>query len=241
MINWSKKPSSHSLDLLIFGAHPDDAELMCSGTLTLLSKTKKVGVIDITEAELSTNGTPEQRVIETQNATKIMGLDARGNLKRKDGQLYRDHDLTEILTKVLRECQPKVIIGPPDNCRHPDHQALHENLNRAVFYCGLKKFCPEMPSISRPKYYQYLEVQNQTPDFCIDITSVWDEKVKAIQAYQSQFKNTNETSKTFINSGFLESLEQRFKQVGKDSGVEYAEPFLSSKLLCLKKPEEQLF
>jgi len=234
MIYWSKRPAQPKLDVLAFGAHPDDIELMCAGTLVLLSRSHQVGAIDVTEAELSTNGNEELRLLECQRATEIMGIHARGNLKRLDGELYRDLELTEMLTMVLRSCQPKIVFGPPHGCRHPDHQALHEALKRAIFYSGVKKYLPSHTAIVRPKFYQYLEVEDQKPDLCINISEVWETKKQAMLAYESQFSIKEGTAATFINSGFIESLERRFRTYGQSSGVMYAEPFLCSSAPLLK-------
>jgi bacillithiol biosynthesis deacetylase BshB1 len=241
MIEWSLKPNSVQLDLLVFAAHPDDAELMAAGTLILMSKNFKVGVIDVTKGELSTNGTPEDRQRETALATKIMGIQARGNLNRKDGYLYQDTDLTEALTLSLRLCQPKAVIGPPPQCRHPDHQALHDHLKRAIFYSGLKNFLPDTPAIVRPKSFQYLEVSDDKPDFCIDISAVWEQKKQAILAYESQFTKRRSQAETFINSGFIEKLEQRFKSYGDLNSSSYAEPFLSESSVILYHPKDAFF
>lgn len=241
MIDWSLKPDSVQLDLLVFAAHPDDAELMAGGTLILMSKSFKVGVIDVTQGELSTNGTLEQRQKETALATKILGIQARGNLNRPDGHLYRDEGLTEALTTCLRHCQPKTVIGPPADCRHPDHQTLHESLKRAIFYSGLKNFLPNIPAIVRPKSFQYLEVSDQKPDFCMDISAVWEQKKQAILAYQSQFTRHKSQAETFINSGFIEKLEQRFKSYGDTNSSIYAEPFLSESPIILYHPKDAFF
>lgn len=241
MIDWSLKPDSIQLDLLAFAAHPDDAELMAAGTLILMAKNFKVGIIDVTKGELSTNGTLEQRQKETALATKIMGIQARGNLHRKDGYLYKDDNLTEILTSCLRLCQPKAVIGPPDQCRHPDHQALHDALKKAIFYSGLKNFLPDAPAIVRPRSFQYLEVSDRKPDFCMDISAVWEQKKQAILAYQSQFTKHKSQAETFINSGFIEKLEQRFKSYGDLSTSTYAEPFLCENPVILYHPKDAFF
>ena len=241
MIDWSLKPESIQMDLLVFAAHPDDAELMAAGTLILLSKNFKVGVIDVTKGELSTNGTPEERSQETALATEIMGIQARGNLNRRDGYLYQDDGLTEALTGCIRLCQPKAVIGPPKQCRHPDHQALHEALKRAIFYSGLKNYLPDISAIVRPKSFQYLEVSDQKPDFCVDISAVWEQKKQAILAYESQFTKRKSQAETFINSGFVERLEQRFKSYGELNSSTYAEPFLAESPVILYHPKDAFF
>ena len=214
------------VDVIVFGAHPDDAELLSGGTIAKLSLAgQKVAVVDCSNAELSTNGHVELRRIETERASGILKLCQRLNLGFPDGSLGHSERLVPTLVRILRELKPKLVIGPPSVCRHPDHQALYHALKEAHFFCGLPKFDPAWPAIVRPKFIQYIEVSNQKPDFLVDITHYWEARCQAISAYASQFE-ASQGQKTFINDGFLGRLERRYRQYGEDIGATFAEPFL---------------
>jgi bacillithiol biosynthesis deacetylase BshB1 len=226
-------------DVLIFGAHPDDAELLCGGTIAKLSQHgKKVFVVDCTQAELSTNGDVKTRRKETKKASAILGIEKRINLNRADGQLNQDRALQDLLVQQLRQHSPAMVIGPPPLCRHPDHQALHDHLKSALFFCGLKKYSPELPHITRPQHLCYIEVSEVKPDLLIDISDQWPKRVEAIMAYASQFVVDPSKDKTFINDGFLERLERRYRSYGESIGAAYAEPFTSSAPVHVSLPTD---
>ena len=130
---------------------------------------------------------------------------------------------------------PKVIIGPPPICRHPDHQALHDALKQAHFFCGVKKYLPSVVAIDRPLHLKMLEVSEEKADLLIDISEHWETRMEAVMAYESQFGVSENSTPTFINSGFVESLERRYRECGERIGVRYAEPFL-----CTQPPEINL-
>lgn len=226
-------------DLLVIGAHPDDAELLCGGTLAKSARAgQRVVVVDVTEGELSTNGSVESRRIETQNASKILKISKRVQLGRPDGGLDSDSSLVDELVKTMRKFSPKVLIGPPPECRHPDHQALHDALQKAHFFCGLKKYQPESPVIERPIHLKVIEVSHEEPDLLIDISDEWELRCEALKAYESQFGHREKQTPTFINSGLLKRLERRYRDFGERIGVKYAEPFLCTQPPVLKLPTD---
>jgi N-acetylglucosamine malate deacetylase 1 len=226
------------VDVVIFGAHPDDAELLCGGSIIKMAQAgKKVAIVDCTDAELSTNGNVALRKTETAKASELLGIQQRLNLGFADGALGRSNELTKTLVLLLRKLQPSLMIGPPSLCRHPDHQALYHALKDAHFFCGLKKYEPQAPYIPRPKFIQVVEVHQQRPSFLVDITQQWSLRTQVIRAYASQFES-KQGEKTFINSGFLERLERRYRSYGEDLGVEYAEPFICDFLPKLNLPSD---
>lgn len=236
MSSWWKE-GSKGAEVLVLGAHPDDAELMVGGTIAKLrNEGRSVIVADCTLAELSTNGTVEVRKRETENASKILGLTNRVNLEFKDGYLNREENLLDSIVSLVRTVKPKLILGPPPVCRHPDHQSLSRVLKDAIFFSGLKKYMPEIPHVKRPKLHYYVEVANETPDYCIDISSFFDVKMQAILSYKSQFEQTESTEETFINSGFVSWIERRCVEWGERLGVKYAEPFKSDAPILLESP-----
>ena len=226
------------MDVIVFGAHPDDAELLCGGTIAkLVQAGQRVAVVDCTEGELSTNGHVELRKLETEQASTILGLSLRLNLGFPDGALGHSEGLVNHLVKILRELRPRLMIGPPQACRHPDHQALHGALKEAHFFCGLPKYEPQLSAMVRPKFIQVVEVANAKPDFMVDISQQWDIRIQAVAAYKSQFEQ-GQGEKTFINQGFIERLERRYRQCGEDIGARYAEPFLCETIPRIELPTD---
>jgi bacillithiol biosynthesis deacetylase BshB1 len=232
--------STGPCDVLVFGAHPDDAELLCGGTIAKLSQNgKNVSVVDLTEAELSTNGSVEQRRQETHRASEILKLHSRYQIGLQDGEVENTPQLAERLAIAIRKLSPQLVIGPPTVCRHPDHEALGRSLSHAIFFSGLKKKMPEVKSVTRPQCWRYVEVSDTPCDVVIDITEQWQQRVDAVMAYRSQFDaNTGET--TFINDGFLERLERRYRAIGERVGVSFAEPFTTDAPPMLHLPTDLL-
>jgi bacillithiol biosynthesis deacetylase BshB1 len=219
--------SGGACDVLVLVAHPDDAELLCGGTLAKLSEAgRRVTVVDATEAELSTNGSVESRRRETLVASDCLQLHSRYQLGYGDGELSTTATLLESLTLAIRELRPKLVIGPPLLCRHPDHQALGQMMAQAVFFSGLKKKWPQLGAVQRPKLWRFVEVSDEPYDVAIDISEFWERRVQAVMAYGSQF-SSKDGERTFINDGFLERLECRYRHIGEQVGVRYAEPFIT--------------
>jgi N-acetylglucosamine malate deacetylase 1 len=234
MNTWWRK-NNKKADILVIGAHPDDAELLAGGTIAKMTALgKKIIIADMTMAELSTNGTKQTRKLETQTASKILNIDNRVNLGLKDGFLNREITLCDKLVNLIREVEPKIVLGPPVGCRHPDHEALARVSKDAVYFSGLKKYLPKTKYIKRPTLINYFEVENKKPNFCVDISDTFEIKMKAIMAYQTQFSLKDNSTKTFINSGFVSAIERRSQEWGEKLGVAYAEPFLSETPLLLE-------
>ena len=217
------------LDILVFGAHPDDVELGCGGTVIKEIKSgKKVGIIDLTRGELGTRGTAETRTVETKLATEIMGVAMRENMDFKDGFFKDDEDHKLALIKKIRQYQPEIVITNAVSDRHPDHGRGAEITIDACFLAGLEKIVTEQ-QFWRPKaIYHYIQFNNLTPDVVVDITAEMGEKLKAVKAYSTQFFNPeSEESATIISSqGFLDSVSYRANDLGRQANCEYAEGFL---------------
>ena len=221
------------LDILAFGAHPDDVELGCGGTLIKeIQNGKKVGVIDLTRGELGTRGSIAIRDKETKDASEIMSLDIRENMNFKDG-FFKDDEFHKLdLIKKIRKYKPDIVVTNALSDRHPDHGRSSNITVDASFLAGLEKIDTNQ-EVWRPKYiYHYIQFNNLTPDFVIDISSQMDLKIKAVKAYSSQFYNpTSKESKTIISSKeFLESVKYRAQDFGRLSNCKYAEGFISQQL-----------
>ncbi len=229
---WKKK--SHLAEILVLGAHPDDAELLAGGSIAKMASIgKKVIIADMTQAELSTNGSKALRKKETSRASEILKIHNRVNLGLKDGFLNRDSSLCDEIVALIREVKPRIILGPPLGCRHPDHEALARVLKEAVFFSGLKKYLPNLPYCKRPNIINYFEVEGVKPNFCIDISQFFEIKMQAIKAYESQFILGKKSTKTYINTGIVSMVERRCRDWGEKLGVEFAEPFLCETPLLL--------
>ncbi|MFM6975812.1 MAG: bacillithiol biosynthesis deacetylase BshB1 [Sphingobacteriaceae bacterium] len=227
------------LDLLIFAAHPDDAELGCSGTiLKYVAEGKKVGIVDLTRGELGTRGTAETRDQEAAEASKILGIQVRENLGMKDGFFQNDEKHQLQIIEMIRKYQPEIVLCNALEDRHPDHGRAAELLNDATFLSGLPKIetrhNKEVQQAWRPRLLlNYIQDRYIKPDVIIDITPFWDQKVKAILAFKTQFFNPDSGEpETYISSPeFLKGVEARARAFGKSIHTTYAEGFTSKKLL----------
>tara|TARA_B100000809_G_scaffold152910_1_gene150304 strand:+ start:34 stop:735 length:702 start_codon:yes stop_codon:yes gene_type:complete len=221
------------VDVLVFGAHPDDVELGCGGTvIKLVEQGKKIGIIDLTRGELGTRGTAETRKEECENATKILGVAVRDNMDFKDG-FFKDDEAHKLeLIKKIREYCPEIVIANAQTDRHPDHGRASQIVLDACFLAGLEKI-ETGQKIWRPKaIYHYIQFNNLIPDIVVDITKQIDAKLLAVKAYTTQFFNSDsKESETIISSqGFLDSVSYRAKDLGRQSHCEYAEGFLAHQM-----------
>lgn len=233
------------LDLLAFGVHPDDIELSCAGTLLIEKNNgKKIGVVDLTQGELGTRGTPERRKEEAEKSAIILGLDIRENLEMADGFFRNDETNQRKIITVLRKYRPEIILCNAPDDRHPDHGRSAQLTTDAAFLSGLIKIETKdkkgkKQEAWRPKYvFNYIQDLYFKPNFVIDVSDVFDKKIEAIEAFTTQFYNPNSKEKepqTYISSPeFLESVINRAKMYGKMIGVKYAEGFISKKMIGVK-------
>jgi bacillithiol biosynthesis deacetylase BshB1 len=233
------------LDILAIGVHPDDVELGCSGTLiNEIKRGKKIGIVDLTQGELGTRGTIETRYEEAANAAMVIGASVRENLKMRDGFFKNDEEHQLKLIQTIRKYQPEIIIGNVLHDRHPDHGRAGQLISDASFLSGLAKIETKdenggLQKKWRPKYFlQYMQDWYHEPDLLIDITDVFEQRMKSIQAYTTQFhsgQTAEDGPQTYISTpGFLESIIARSRMLGKRIGVQYAEGFMTEKKIGLK-------
>jgi bacillithiol biosynthesis deacetylase BshB1 len=229
------------LDILAFGAHPDDVELGCSGTITKeISLGKKVGIIDLTRGELGTRGTVEIRNTEAAKAAEILGVSVRENLDMRDGFFVNDEAHQLEIIKMIRKYQPEIVLCNAIQDRHIDHSKGSKLVSDACFLSGLIQIKTEINGEAqhawRPKLvYHYIQWQTIEPDFVVDISQFIDIKMKAVQAYGSQFYDpkSNEPVTPIASKNFLESIEYRAKDLGRLVGVEYAEGYTTERYLTV--------
>lgn len=222
------------LDILVFAAHPDDAELSCSGTIAShIRKGKKVGIIDLTEGELGTRGTPEKRREEAARSREILNLDIRENLGMPDGFFDLSKENILSVAAKIRHYRPEVVLANAIRDRHPDHGRAAKLVEEASFYAGLMKISmtgkDKKPLDAwRPKaVYHYIQSNYIPPDLIVDITGFWDIKKNSIMAFDSQFYDPeSDEPETFISSpAFMEFIESRCKMWGHMIGTGYGEGF----------------
>jgi bacillithiol biosynthesis deacetylase BshB1 len=226
------------LDVLAIGVHPDDVELGCSGTLiNEVKRGKTVGIVDLTEGELGTRGTVEDRYREAADAAKIIGAAARENLKMRDGFFKNDEEHQLQVIRILRKYQPEIVITNILEDRHPDHGRAGNLVYDACFLAGLRQIhtkddAGQEQEKWRPKYLlHFIQDRFYEPDFIVDITGAMEQKMASVKAYATQFHDPNSAEpETYIsNPGFLEAVTARARLLGKRIGVQFAEGFISKK------------
>lgn len=240
--------NSLKLDVLAIGVHPDDVELGCSGTfINEVKAGKKAGILDLTQGELGTRGTIETRYEEAAKAAMIMGASVRENLKMRDGFFKNDEDHQMRLIQAIRKYQPEIILGNVLQDRHPDHGRAGHLISDACFLSGLAKIETKDENGNpqqkwRPKYFlQYMQDWYHEPDIIIDVSDSFERKMKAIEAYSTQFHTgagSSDGPQTYISTpDFLESIIARARMLGKRIGTRYAEGFTSEKKIGIRSLE----
>ncbi|MFC5683040.1 bacillithiol biosynthesis deacetylase BshB1 [Flavobacterium sp. MAHUQ-51] len=229
------------LDILAFGAHPDDVELGCAGTiLKEVSLGKKVGIIDLTRGELGTRGSAAIRDEEAKAAAAILGVSVRENLAMRDGFFVNDEKHQLEIIKRIRKYQPDIVLCNAIDDRHIDHAKGSKLVSDACFLSGLIKIETELDGQPqkawRPKLvYHYIQWKNIEPDFVVDITGFTDKKIESILAYRSQFydPNSTEPESPITSKNFFESLNYRSRDLGRLVGLDYAEGFTVERCLAV--------
>lgn len=230
------------LDILVMAAHPDDAELACSGTIRKqLALGKKVGIVDFTRGELGTRGTPEIRLAESAAATEILGIQVRENIGLADGFFVNDQASQLKLIEVIRAYQPDIVLANALEDRHPDHGKGAQLAIDACFLSGLRKIETlrngKKQTEWRPKQvFHYIQDRYLEPDFVVDITEQWPTKEAAIRAFRSQFfdPNSSEPASYISSPEFLHFIEARAREMGHKIGVTYGEGFQTQKTIAIQ-------
>ncbi len=233
---------SDFLDILAFGAHPDDVELSASGTLMKhISLGKKVGIVDLTEGQMGSRGTVETRYSEAAEASKIMGLHARVNLQMDDCFFEINEQNKRLIVEQIRRFRPKIVFANAVKDRHPDHGRGSQLVSEACFLAGLVKFETtyngESQEAFRPEaVYHYIQDKYIHPDFVVDVSEFYDRKIASILAYKTQFYNPeSEEPETPISSKhFMDFISSRMIEFGRRIGVDYAEGFTTERIMGVK-------
>ncbi|MEC3908460.1 bacillithiol biosynthesis deacetylase BshB1 [Tamlana sp. 2201CG12-4] len=222
------------LDILAIGAHPDDVELGCGATIAKeVAKGKSIGILDLTKGELGTRGTAQTRDTEAKTAAEILGVAVRENLGFADGFFSNDKVHQIEIIKIIRKYQPEIVLCNAVDDRHIDHGKGSKLASDACFLSGLVKIETrnengELQKPWRPKQvYHYMQWKNIEPDFVVDISDFIDVKMQSVLAYKTQFydANSKEPETPISSKNFTDSIIYRARDLGRLTGVEYAEGF----------------
>lgn len=229
------------LDILAFGAHPDDVELGCAATLAKeIANGKKVGIVDLTRGELGTRGSAAIRDQEAAASARILGVAVRENLGFADGFFANDEAHQRKVISIIRKYQPDLVLCNAIKDRHIDHAKGSQLVSDACFLSGLEKIETSLEGSEQEKWrptrvYHYIQWENITPDFVVDVTGFMSKKIDAVMAYSSQFydPNSKEPETPISSKNFTDSIEYRARDLGRLIGVEYAEGFTAERFVAV--------
>lgn len=217
------------LDVLAFGAHADDAEAACGGLLAKLAKRGyRIAICDATRGELASNGDVEQREHEADEASRVLGLRERFNLDLPDGGLHADdpQQLAAVVT-IVRQQAPRLLVAPHRAARHPDHVQLAELVQRAQFWCAVRRHTPEVAAVARPVLLRALDYHPIIPSFVVDIRDDLEIKMRALRCYVSQFERRAGDAPTLLNDpAYLVRIETNARTYGQLIGSPAGEPYV---------------
>ena len=230
------------LDILAFGAHPDDVELGCGATIAKeISLGKKVGIVDLTRGELGTRGSADLRAIEANNAADILGVSVRENLGFADGFFTNNQKHQLEIIKMIRKYQPEIVLCNAIEDRHIDHGKGSSLVSDACFLSGLLKIETELEGKQQEKWrpknvYHYIQWKNIEPHFVVDVTGFMTQKIASVFAYSSQFYDptSNEPETPITSKNFTDSINYRAKDLGRIIGVDFAEGFTSERYVAVE-------
>lgn len=228
------------VDILVFAAHPDDAELGCSATIAKeIAAGKKVAIVDLTSGELGTRGSGPLRLEEAAESSKILKLSARENLGFRDGFFLINESNQLAIISMVRKYRPEVVFLNAPEDRHPDHGRASKLCTKSCFYSGLRRIVTldkngKEQEPWRPKNaFHYIQDRHLEPDFVVDVTGFWETKIESVKAFKSQFydPNSDEPASYISSSEFLEFVNSRGIEFGHQIGTKYGEGFIKSKVL----------
>jgi bacillithiol biosynthesis deacetylase BshB1 len=224
-----------TVDLLAIAAHRDDVELTCSGTLIkAVMLGRRTAVIDLTQGEAGTRGSAELRATEASRAAEVMGLTARVNLGFPDAALVNTPETRTELARAIRRFQPRVVIAPARDGRHPDHHTAAQLVRDACFVAGLQKIAPDVPTHRPYKLVHCLTYREDPikPTFVVDISDAFERKLEAIRCYSSQFDGVTQGGEVFPTGAPLYDVVQiQAAHYGSLIRVRYGEPFFTAETM----------
>ena len=237
---------TQKLDILAFGAHPDDTELGCSGTIAVhVAAGKKVGIVDFTRGELGTRGTPALRAQEAEASRQLQEVTIRENLGFADGFFVNDEEHQRAVTRIIRKYRPDIVLANAEEDRHPDHGRAAALARDACFIAGLRRVETteggETQEAWRPhRLYHYVQNRYVQPDFIVDISEHWTTKLNAIMCFESQFgRDKGDEPETYLTTPiFMKFIEARAQELGHAIGVAYGEGFTAAQAIGVRNLED---
>ena len=222
-----------TLDVLVFAAHPDDAELAMGGTIARFANDGfNVGIVDLTRGEMGTRGNADTRQKEALEAAQILKTSIRENLLIPDGDIEVSNGNIRKVVMLMRKYKPKIVFAPYFSDRHPDHISASKLIKRAMFVSGLEKINTSESEITQHAYrpsklFYYMQTYTFEPSFIVDISNFFETKMKSVWAYSTQFHNPESNEpETFISSPeFIDYIDARAKYYGFQIGKKFGEPF----------------
>jgi bacillithiol biosynthesis deacetylase BshB1 len=226
------------VDILAVGAHPDDVELVMGGAVAVeAARGRRVAVLDLTRGESGSRGTPETRVREAQAAARILGAAHRETLELPDSGLQPVPEQRDVVLAVVRRLRPRVVLAQHWEQRHPDHAAASRIVYEACFFAGLRNYRPDLGAAWRPRKLAYAvtmtEATDIRPSFVVDITPVWETKLRAVEAYESQWTPTPDEPLRLPLDLYRERVELAGRRHGQRIGVTYGEGFVTREPLVV--------
>ncbi len=230
------------LDILAFGAHPDDVELSAAGTIMKqIALGRTAGIVDMTQGELGSRGTVETRYSEAADASEILGIHYRTNLKMQDGFFENNAENRLKVIEQIRLTQPEILLINAPSDRHPDHGRAAQLVLEASFYAGLKMIECHVDGVALPAFrpkvvYHYIQDRYLEPTLVTEVSDYVERKIEAIKAYKTQFFDPNSTEPLTPISGpeFFDFIKGRMSEMGRKIGVNYAEGFIAARTIGVK-------
>jgi len=219
--------------ILAIAAHRDDVEQTCGGTLLKMAQRgHATGILDLTQGEMGTRGTPEERAREAEAAARILRVGWRRALDIPDSRVENTWENRLKIARVIRETRPQVIILPYWQGRHPDHYTASVVGYEACFLAGLAKLELDGLAPHRPFKIVYATLYYDIrPTFVVDITEQFEARIEAILAYKSQFTDQEAGKDLFpAQAEIRERIEAMARFYGLMAGVKYAEPFVQKEV-----------
>jgi N-acetylglucosamine malate deacetylase 1 len=223
--------ADRSLDLLAIGAHPDDVDISCGGTLALAAaQGYEVGILDLTRGELGTNGTPEIRAAEAAEAARLLGAAGRWNAELPDGGIRSlDPEQERRVVEWIRRLRPAILLTHFPHDRHPDHVQASLIAERAMYLAGLARYKADGAPFRPSARFHFASRVGFHPTLVVDVTQQWETKRRAMLAHKSQVtqEGPSATPTQLNQPDFLERIEARMRHYGGMIGVRFGEPFHS--------------